>query len=112
MWFQNSQPCTECHYANIEESFHELYLTSFSGMLVGADGGAHSLFNGTTNADAADWGSSLIRKRLRNNRMPPNAPFLLSEDNRDGPDVCDPVEGEMTTAVELIGRWLEAGAPH
>ena len=49
---------------------------------------------------------------LRDNPMPPNSPFLLSEENRDDPDVWDAVDGEMTTAVDLIGRWLSAGAPH
>jgi hypothetical protein len=43
--------------------------------------------------------------------MPPNSHFLLSEENRDGPDVWDAVQGEMVTAIDLIGLWLAAGAP-
>jgi len=116
MWFTNSTPCVECHWGNIEESFHLMDLSSYDGFIYGADGGEHPVLNGTktalTSATDIDWGSSRIKHRLRDNRMPPNAPFLLSEENRDGPDVWDPVEGEMTTAVDLIGRWLGAGAPH
>lgn len=112
MWFQNSQACVECHYSNEDVSFHAMDLNNFDGMITGADHGEGSLFNAGTNDDDVSWSSSRLRKRLRNNRMPPNSPFLLSEENRDGPDVWDPVEGEMTTAVELIGRWLDAGAPH
>jgi hypothetical protein len=116
MWFTGSTPCVECHWGNIDESYHLMDLSSYDGFIYGADGGEHPVLNGTTTAltSAADidWGSSRIKHRLRDNRMPPNSPFLLSEENRDGPDVWDAVEGEMTTAVDLIGRWLEAGAPH
>lgn len=110
IWFVNSQPCTECHYGTEEPSYHEMDLRSFAGMIAGADGGEASLFNAGGTDEAKDWKNSRIRNRLRNNRMPPNAPFLLSEDNRDGPEVIDPVTGLPTTAVDLIGKWLEAGA--
>jgi|GEM_PF-338140 hypothetical protein len=116
MWFNNSTSCVECHWGNIDESYHLMDLSDYAGFIYGADGGEHPVLNGTktglTSATDIDWGSSRLKHRLRDNRMPPNSPFLLSEENRDGPDVWDPVLGEMTTAVELIGRWLAAGAPH
>ena len=34
-----------------------------------------------------DWSHSKLRKRLRNNRMPPGIPFMIDEGNRDGGDV-------------------------
>ena len=114
MWFDGSTSCVECHWGNIEESYHLMDLSSYDGFIYGADGGEHPVLNGTKTAlgstDEIDWGSSRIKKRLRDNRMPPDAPFLLSEENRDGPDVWDPVNGEIVTAVDLIGLWLEAGA--
>jgi len=117
MWFEGSTQCVECHFANIEESFHVMDLSSFTGMIRGADynlddGTGMSLFSDGMTSSMKMWGMSRIKHRLRDNRMPPNSPFLLSEDNRDGPDVWDAIEGEMTTAVELIGRWLGSGAPH
>ena len=115
MWFTNSQECTECHFANIDESYHLMDVSNYDGFIYGADGGEHPLLNGETTAlestDDIDWSESRLRKRLRDNRMPPNSHFLLSEENRDGPDVWDAVQGEMVTAIDLIGLWLAAGAP-
>ena len=58
-----------------------------------------------------DWNNSVLRKRLRNNRMPPDAPFVLDESNRDGLMLVHPVTGNDVSAVDLIGEWVDAGCP-
>lgn len=115
IWFPNSQACTECHFANNEHSYHEMDLGTFAGIILGADGGVDPILNDAdqplTSADQIDWAESRLRHRLRDNRMPPNAPFLLDESNRDGPIVTHPVTGLPVRAVDLIGEWVANGAP-
>ena len=43
--------------------------------------------------------------------MPPEAPFVLDESNRDGPMLVHPVTGNSVSAVDLIGEWVDAGCP-
>ena len=116
IWFPNSQPCVECHFANTEDSYHELNLGTFAGIILGADGGNGPLLNSAhqpiTDASQIDWSASRLRHRLRDNRMPPNAPFLLDESNRDGPLLTHPVTGLPVRALDLIGEWVSNGAPN
>ena len=83
-----------------------------AGMLNGADGGEEPIL-GESAVGSTDfnWSKSGLRKRLRNNRMPPEAPFVLDESNRDGPMLVHPVTGNSVSAVDLIGEWVDAGCP-
>ena len=89
-WFEGSQPCTACHFAVSEDSYHEMDLTTYEGILAGADGlekppGVSLLGESSPGAGDFDWGHSKMRERFRNNRMPPGWTFDISEENRDGP---------------------------
>ncbi len=129
IWSEKSRACSSCHFDNGENSYHEMDLSSYAGIMKGGDVLSHPpgvpLFGqdkiGYTNYD---WGHSKMRARLRNNRMPPNWPEDLTETNRDGP--CMKVtsgiamvvkKGEDLTygcdlnAVGLLGTWTKAGAP-
>lgn len=85
MWFEGSAPCTSCHFANSEESAHEMDLSNYAGIMKGAD--ALSEPPGVPIIKPGDWDGSVLRTRLRNNRMPPGWTFMLDESNRDGPIV-------------------------
>lgn len=113
-WFENSPSCTACHFGLAENSAHEMDLSSYAGILAGADTleepPGEALF-GESEPGATDynWSESGMRRRLRNNRMPPGSPFDPTEANRDGPTLT--VNGVEVRAVDLIGAWVEAGAP-
>ncbi|MCB9443890.1 MAG: hypothetical protein H6669_06605 [Ardenticatenaceae bacterium] len=114
LWFDGSQACTGCHFANSEASYHEMDLSSYAGIMSGGDvlsapPGVPIL--GQTEVGTADfnWADSKLRARLRNNRMPPGWEFDITEENRDGPTLD--VNGTEVRAVDLIGAWVEAGAP-
>ena len=90
MWFDGSQACTGCHFANSENSYHEMDLTTYEGIVTGADSlssppGVSILGASAVGATDFDWSSSKMRERLRNNRMPPGIEFDITEENRDGP---------------------------
>jgi len=103
VWFPGAQACSLCHTADLESSAHELDLTSYEGILAGADRLEEP--PGEPIVIPGDWEASSLRSRLRNNRMPtgvtPNVP-------RDGPEVA--VHGGTVHVVQLIGAWVEAGA--
>jgi hypothetical protein len=105
MWFAGSESCVACHFDNSEASSHELDLTSYKGIMLGADAGAEPILT------PGDWSASPLRKRFRNNRMPPNAPFQFGQGNRNGPWLTHPVTGQPVQAVNLIGEWVSIGAP-
>lgn len=115
-WFPGAQACGSCHFANSENSAHEMDLTSYDGIRKGADvlespPGESILGESSPFAGDFDWEHSELRHRLRDNRMPPPAwPFLLDESNRDGPVVTHPVTGLKIRAVDLIGLWVKDGA--
>jgi hypothetical protein len=129
-WFEGSQACASCHYANSPESPHEMNLSSYAGIRAGADilsepPGVSILGESESNAGDFDWENSELRHRLRDNRMPPGAIFLLDESNRDGPYVLHGEAVQVATeieifgtgecevyAVNLIGTWVESGAPN
>jgi hypothetical protein len=90
MWFDGSQACTGCHFGNTENSYHEMDLTSYEGIVTGADSlsappGVSILGASAVGATDFNWGSSKLRERMRNNRMPPGIEFDITEENRDGP---------------------------
>jgi len=129
MWYDGSQACTGCHFSNSENSYHEMDLSSYQGIMTGADSisappGVSILGASEVGATDFDWSHSKLRERLRNNRMPPGIAFDITEENRDGPLVLHgkPVEVTKTgatfgsgecqvKAVALIGDWVKAGAP-
>ncbi|MBI5964826.1 MAG: hypothetical protein HY863_15210, partial [Chloroflexi bacterium] len=90
MWFDGSQACTGCHFANSENSYHEMDLTSYQGIVTGADSisappGVSILGASEIGATDFNWAGSKLRERLRNNRMAPGIEFDITEENRDGP---------------------------
>ncbi|MDP1547381.1 MAG: hypothetical protein Q8L87_15330, partial [Anaerolineales bacterium] len=90
MWFEGSQACTGCHFAATENSYHEMDLTSYEGIVTGADSlssppGVSILGASAIGATDYDWAHSKLRERMRNNRMPPGIEFDITEENRDGP---------------------------
>ncbi len=130
MWFDGSQACTGCHFGNTENSYHEMDLSSYEGVVTGADSlsappGVSILGASAIGETDFHWDASKLRERLRNNRMPPGIEFDITEENRDGPLVLHgaPVEVSSSTAaafgtgqcevkaVSLIGDWVNAGSP-
>lgn len=103
-WFPNSESCVSCHFDNSDVSAHEMDLTSYKGIMLGADAGAEPII------EPGDWSASSLRPRFRNNRMPPNSPFQFGQGNRNGPWLTHPVSGEPVQAVNLIGEWVSDGA--
>jgi hypothetical protein len=129
VWYEGSQACTGCHFANTETSYHEMDLTSYKGIMKGGDvlsepPGVPLLGQSEVGANDFDFGGSKLRARLRNNRMPPGWPFDITETNRDGACVAvsdDGVEVQTDSdgkieyscdlsAVGLIEAWVDAGA--
>ncbi len=137
MWFDGSQACTGCHFGNTENSYHEMDLSSYEGMMLGGDvlsspPGVPIFGQSEVGATDYDWDHSKMRSRLRNNRMAPGIEFDITEENRDGPWVLhgQPVAdnsagapaaaaemlaiggGECAVkAVDLVGSWIMASAP-
>ncbi|MBK8781774.1 MAG: hypothetical protein IPO22_08170 [Anaerolineales bacterium] len=90
MWFEGSQACTGCHFGNTENSYHEMDLSSYEGIVTGADSlsappGVSILGASAVGATDFNWDVSKLRERFRNNRMPPGIEFDITEENRDGP---------------------------
>jgi hypothetical protein len=126
MWFEGSQACTGCHFAVSENSYHEMDLTTYEGILLGADA-LSDPDDPEAIIEPGDWGASSLRARLRNNRMPTGFPFDITEANRDGPlvlhgervETAEEVAGVQlfgtgeceVNAVHLIGAWVDADAP-
>ncbi|MCP5085406.1 MAG: hypothetical protein GY952_01165, partial [Rhodobacteraceae bacterium] len=129
MWFDGSQACTGCHFGNTENSYHEMDLGSYEGIMLGGDvlsepPGVPLLGQSEVGATDYDWDHSKMRARLRNNRMSPGVEFDITEENRDGPWVSrgQPVQAAAQAAstsvdecavkaVDLLGAWTEAGVP-
>ena len=113
VWYNGGPACTSCHYCNTEPPcYHMIDFNTEAGLLAGADNGEEPLLGeSVVGAKDFNWGSSGLRKRLRNNRMPPEAPFVLDESGRDGPMLVHPVTGSDVSAVDLIGEWVDAGCP-
>lgn len=123
-WFGGALPCTSCHFANSEDSAHEMDLSNYAGIMMGAD--VLEEPPGVPIITPGDWSGSVLRSRLRNNRMPPDWTFIMDESNRNGPclavsDAGVAIEkdahGKITygdcesNAVGLIAAWVDASAP-
>ena len=129
MWFDGSQACSGCHFAASESSAHQMDLSSYAGILAGADTleappGVSILGESEPGKGDFNWSASKLRARLRNNRMAPGWEFDITEGNRNGPLVLHGVrveaEGSAATfgtgecevkAVDLIAAWVVGGAP-
>ncbi len=129
IWFESARSCASCHFDNSENSYHEMDLTSYEGIMKGGDVLSHPpgvpLFGQDNHASKTyDWGHSKMRARLRDNRMPPGWPEDLTEVNRGGPcmavnnGVAEIVKngdalsyGCDLTAMTLLEAWVDAGAP-
>ena len=125
-WFEGSQACVGCHFAASENSYHQLNMSTYEGIITGADSlesppGVSILGQAEVGVGDFDWDHSKLRERLRNNRMPPGWTFDITEANRNGPCVEVGAEGVTVklgkydcdlNAVGLIGAWVEAGAPN
>jgi len=90
LWYEDAPACTSCHHANLENSYHEMDLSSYEGIMAGADRmeeppGVPILGQSAVGESDFNWAESELRARLRNNRMPPGMPFDVTEANRDGP---------------------------
>ncbi len=125
-WFEGAQACAGCHFAASENSYHQLNMTTYEGIMTGADSlesppGVSILGQAEVGKGDFDWDHSKLRERLRNNRMPPGWEFDITEENRNGP--CLEVSADGVTvklgeygcelnAVGLLGAWVEAGAPN
>ncbi len=116
-WFFGSLACNFCHFCNEEPPcYHAMNLTSAAGLRNGADfdgsEGEPILGQSAFGATDFNWNDeSVLRKRLRNNRMPPTSPFVLDESNRDGRTIFDALHPTGISAVDLIGEWVGAGCP-
>ncbi len=109
VWYNGGLSCTACHYCDEEPPcFHEIDFNNEAGILAGADGGTEPLLgeDEATGGNTYNWGESGLRARLRNNRMPPNAPFDVDELTRMGPTLIHPLTGARVRLVDLIGEWV------
>ncbi|MGR3311084.1 MAG: hypothetical protein ACUZ77_09935, partial [Candidatus Brocadiales bacterium] len=82
--------CGQCHFDTKAPSFHMMDLTTHAGTLNGSDGGEKPILGESeVGATDYDWDASMLRRRLRDNRMPPDMPFNLpgAGNNRNGPDI-------------------------
>ncbi|PHS78184.1 MAG: hypothetical protein COB59_08440 [Rhodospirillaceae bacterium] len=112
IWGDDTASCASCHSGNTEESLHEMDLTSYAGIMLGGDvlakpPGVPLFGQSKIGATDYDWGHSKMKERLRNNRMPPNVEFDITEENRDGP--CK-VNADKGCEVGMMAEWVGAGA--
>lgn len=72
LWYDGAKECSNCHVSDLADSDTELDLSSYEGIMAGS----YRLSNppGTSIVVPGDWEGSLLRQRLRNNRMPIDIP--------------------------------------
>jgi len=93
----DSPACTDCHMSNQEPpSFHEMDLTSFEGIMLGADSVAKGVANATKIVVPGDPEASPLLQHLTENRMPPG---ISPVENRDHPNTL------------ILFEWVRQGAP-
>lgn len=68
VWYLGTKSCQRCHVAKVSESDAELDMSSIEGILAGSY--RLSQPPGLPIIVPGDWQGSLLRSRLRNNRMP------------------------------------------
>ena len=92
----DSPACTDCHMSNQEPpSFHELDLSSYEGIMLGADSVAKGVDNATKVVIPGAPELSGVWQHLAENRMPPGiSPF----ENRDHPN------------TQILFLWVKQGA--
>jgi len=92
----NTPACTTCHMSNKEPpSFHELDLTSYKGIMLGADSVAKGVANATKIVIPGKPDESSLLQHLVEDRMPPG---ISPSENRDHPNTL------------ILLRWIEQGA--
>lgn len=108
VFFEGSQSCVQCHQS-VEKGYHELDLSSYKGVMIGADTVEKSpgvsvvgqpKAGKITSSNKPNWGKSKLKGRLRNTRMPPGWEWDITEANRD------------TLPIAMIAEWIEHGAPN
>lgn len=88
--------CTECHMSNQEPpSFHEMDLTSFKGIMLGADSVAKGVDNATKIVIPGQPEASPLFQHLTENRMPPG---ISPMEDRDHPNTL------------ILFEWVRQGA--
>ncbi len=88
--------CTACHMSNQEPpSFHELDLSSYEGIMLGADSVAKGVANSTKVVIPGKPNESSILQHLIEDRMPPG---IAPTEDRDHPNTL------------ILLRWIEQGA--
>lgn len=93
----NTPACTTCHMSNKEPpSFHELDLTSYNGIMLGADSVAKGVANATKIVIPGKPEESSLLQHLVEDRMPPG---IAPTESRDHPNTL------------ILMRWIEQGAP-
>ena len=88
--------CTTCHMSNQEPpSFHELDLSSYEGIMLGADSVAKGVNNATKVVIPGQPEASGLFQHLVEDRMPPG---ISPTEDRDHPNTL------------ILLRWIEQGA--
>lgn len=92
----NTPACTTCHMSNQEPpSFHELDLSSYAGIMLGADSVAMGVNNATKVVIPGKPEESGLFQHLVEDRMPPG---ISPTEDRDHPNTL------------ILLRWIEQGA--
>jgi hypothetical protein len=92
----NTPACTACHMSNQEPpSFHELDLTSYKGIMLGADSVAKGVDNATKVIIPGKPELSGVWQHLVEDRMPPG---ISPTENRDHPNTA------------ILMQWIKQGA--
>ena len=88
--------CTECHMSNQEPpSFHELNLSTYEGVMLGADSVAKGVENSTKVIIPGEPEKSGVYQHLVEDRMPPG---------------IDPTEDRDHPNTQILFSWVKQGA--
>jgi hypothetical protein len=88
--------CTDCHMSNQEPpSFHELNLTTYEGVMLGADSVAKGVDKATKVIIPGEPDKSGVYQHLVENRMPPG---------------IDPTEDRDHPNTQILFQWVKQGA--
>lgn len=88
--------CTECHMSNQEPpSFHELNLSTYEGVMLGADSVAKGVDKATKVIIPGEPEQSGVFQHLVENRMPPG---------------IDPTEDRDHPNTQILFQWVKQGA--
>lgn len=92
-----SPACVSCHMSNQEPpSFHEMNLTSYEGIMLGADSVAKGVDGATKVVIPGKPAESPIYQHLTEDRMPPG---------------IDPTEDRDHPNTQILFAWIKQGAP-